>query len=180
MGFHAQAQRRGERKKSAEENVYLGLGSNLGDREGWLRRALRELRRRGIELVRCSSIYETEPVDHLKQPDFLNMAVQVRTSLEPVALLKACLGAEDALGRRRGVEKGPRNIDIDLLYYAEAVLQSDELTLPHPRLARRAFVLVPLAEIAPDFRAPDSGRTVREMLRACDDRAKVIRLGNAY
>ena len=154
--------------------VFLGLGSNLGDRESWIRRALEALELRGVEIVQSSSIYETEPVGFVGQPDFLNLAVEVKTGLDPSSLMDACLKIEQSLGRRRGAKDGPRNIDIDLLYYGNTVTSSPDLTLPHPRIAERAFVLTPLAEIAPGFLAPESGKTVSEMLQACPDSSRIL------
>ncbi len=143
--------------------AYLGLGSNLGDREGYLRRAVELLgQEAGIEVERVSSIYETEPVGFTDQPRFLNQVVEVKTTLDPAALLARALAVEAALGRVRGERWGPRVIDVDLLVYGDAVVREPGLEVPHPRLAERAFVLVPLAELAPDLRLP-GGEPVRHL-----------------
>jgi 2-amino-4-hydroxy-6-hydroxymethyldihydropteridine diphosphokinase len=149
--------------------AYLGLGSNLGDRAANLLRALKELRGAGLNLTAISSIYETEPVDYLDQPYFLNMAVAVSAPLiEPFSLLRLCLDVEARLGRMRLIPKGARAIDIDLLLFDGAVIEDVRdglpLTLPHPRLHLRGFALAPLAEIAPELRHPVSGKTIQLLL----------------
>ncbi len=150
--------------------IYLSLGSNLGDREARLRMALEKLQQRGILLVKESSIYETEPVDVLDQPDFLNLVCQVNTPLEPEPLLAACQEIEIEMGRRRGENKGGRNIDIDILFYGRRIVEKPFLKIPHPAWRQRNFVLVPLAEIAPKFRDPVSDQTVQALQQqSCDD-----------
>lgn len=129
--------------------VYLALGSNLGDRQALLEDALVRLAGEGVEIVRRSSIIETPPAYVLDQPYFLNMVVEARTAHFATELLKRTQGIERAMGRRKLIDKGPRNIDIDILYFGSLRLQSPLLTLPHPRIHERPFVLVPLAEIAP-------------------------------
>ncbi len=132
--------------------AFLGLGSNLGDRLAHLALALRELRiHPAISLVQGSSVYESKPVGLTEQPDFLNLVVRIETTLPPLELLAVCLRIETALGRERRERWGPRTLDIDLLAYDDVVLGEERLTLPHPRMHERGFVLVPLAEIAPDF-----------------------------
>lgn len=127
--------------------AYLSLGSNLGDREALLREALRRLETAGVRVVRQSSIHETEPQDLREQPWFLNMAVQVETELTARELLSLIHTIESALGRTREIPKGPRTIDIDILYYGDAVIDEPDLQIPHPRMHQRSFVLDPLAEI---------------------------------
>ena len=145
------------------KTVYLSLGSNLGDREAALQAALDKLDAPDLTVTRVSSVYETEPVDFQKQPWFLNLAVEARTSLFPMQLLGRVSQIEQALGRKRLVAKGPRVIDIDILLYGTAVIHSARLVVPHPRLPERRFVLEPLAELAPDLRHPVLRRTMREL-----------------
>jgi len=159
--------------------AYLGLGSNLGDRAANLLRALKALRDAGLRVHALSSIYETEPVDYLDQPDFLNLAVAVRAPrIEPFSLLKLCLDVETRLGRERLIPKGARTIDIDLLLFdglaLDGVRDGVALTLPHPRLHLRRFALAPLAEIAPELRHPVLGRTIKQLLDELDDSAPAL------
>ncbi len=160
--------------------VFLGLGGNVGDRQANLRAACRELRGGGVQLERCSSLYETEPWGVREQPRFLNAVCCGETALEPAALLALAKRIEGQLGRVAGRRWGPRPVDIDILLYGDLVLETPELTIPHPRLGERAFVLVPLGEIAPELRLPDSGRTVRELLDALEDKAGVWRVDDAW
>jgi 2-amino-4-hydroxy-6-hydroxymethyldihydropteridine diphosphokinase len=150
------------------KTAYLGLGSNVGDREANLREALKRLEAESIRVVRRSSVYETEPQDLHDQPRFLNAAVEVETDLFPRQLLACIQNIEREMGRRRLTSKGPRNIDIDILFYGRSVIHTPELETPHPRIAQRRFVLEPLSEIAPELRHPVSGKTAREMLAALE------------
>jgi 2-amino-4-hydroxy-6-hydroxymethyldihydropteridine diphosphokinase len=145
--------------------AYVGLGSNLGDREATIRRALELLDSDPeIELVAVSSQRETDPVGYLEQPRFLNLACSLETDLSPRELLDRLLAVERALGRRRdGPRFGPRTIDLDLLLYGDVSLHEPGLTVPHPRLAERRFALEPLAELDPDLALPD-GRPVADLL----------------
>ena len=161
------------------ERVFLGLGANLGDREAQLLDALRRLRQAGVTIVRCSSWYATEPIGGPPQPDYLNGVVEVRTDLAPAGLLAACLSIEASMGRTRAARAAPRTVDLDLLLHGDRILSEPGLTVPHPRYRERRFVLVPLAEIAPDLVPPGANRTVRELLEACPDRSRVQRLGPA-
>ncbi len=139
------------------KKVYLSLGSNVGDRRQNLERALLELAQPGIHILKRSSIYETEPQDVTDQPWFLNMAVECETRLFPLQLLNALQTIERGLGRVRGagsIRRGPRTIDIDILLFANIQMQTPALTIPHPRMFDRRFVLEPLLEIAPDLRHP--------------------------
>ena len=152
--------------------AYIGLGSNLGDRMATLRSAVQRLQTLG-RITRVSSLYETEPVGYLDQPRFLNAVVALETALAPVDLLRALLGIERELGRTRSFPNAPRALDLDLLLVDDVTLETAELNLPHPRLHDRAFVLVPLADLAPEMVHPESGQTVREMLRALPDQSGV-------
>ena len=145
-------------------DVFLGLGSNLGDREANIREALDRLARHpGIRLERVSSYYETAPIGFTEQPDFVNAVALIETELEPADLLHIVVGIENDMGRVRSQRWGPRVIDIDLLLYNNTEADTPELTLPHPRMMERAFVMAPLAEIAPDLELPD-GRKPPEVL----------------
>jgi 2-amino-4-hydroxy-6-hydroxymethyldihydropteridine diphosphokinase len=150
------------------KTAFLALGANVGDREGNLRDALRQLESEELRVVQRSSLYETAPQEVLDQPWFLNAVVEVETSLFPLQLLARIRQVERDMGRRRVTPKGPRNIDIDILFYGRSVIAAPELEVPHPRMAQRRFVLEPLAEIAPDFRHPVTGKTAKEMLAALE------------
>ncbi len=142
--------------------AYIGLGSNLGDRRASIERALERLRP-----LRVSSIVETEPWGRADQPTFLNAVAEIVTDLEPEALMTRLAAIERDLGRARAERWGPRTIDLDLLLYGDAEIRGDNLTVPHPRLTQRRFVLEGLAELCPDRAVPGTGRTVRQLLEAC-------------
>jgi 2-amino-4-hydroxy-6-hydroxymethyldihydropteridine diphosphokinase len=158
------------------QNAYVGLGSNLGDRAGYLLLAVRGMLDAGLDVIRLSNIYETEPVEYEKQPSFLNMVAELRGSTlpSPEQTLARLLRIEYALGRTRDVPMGPRTIDLDLLIFKEARSNTEFLKLPHPRIAARRFVLVPLAELVPNLVHPMVGKTIRELLASTSDRSNVI------
>jgi len=145
--------------------VYLSLGSNLGDRDANLRNAIERLRGVGNP-VAISSFYETEPIDVVSQPWFLNCAVKLDTEKMPRQLITAILSLEQEMGRQRKQQKAPRTIDIDILLFGSSIIEIPSLTIPHPRMHERRFVLEPLAEIAPDARHPVFKRTIRELREA--------------
>lgn len=142
--------------------VYLGLGSNVGDRQDNLKRALDLLSQR-LRTTRCSSTYETDPLGNANQPRFLNMVCEAFTGLSPQGLLVLLKGIESKLGRVPGKANAPRPMDIDILLYGNQVVKLPDLTIPHPRMLERAFVLVPFAEIAPDAVHPVIGKTIKEI-----------------
>jgi len=154
--------------------VYLGLGSNLGNRQDNLNRALDFLSQR-MRVGRVSSIYDTEPVGNVNQPRFLNLVCQAYTTLAPMGLLTLAKGIELKLGRGLGKSNIPRPIDIDILLYGNQVIKTPELIIPHLRLSERAFALIPLAEIAPDLMHPESGKSIRQLLQEIKDKQDVVK-----
>ena len=160
--------------------AYLGLGSNLGDRTAALAEALRLLDgEAGVELAVCSSVYETEPWGVTEQPAFLNLAAGVRTTLEPLQLLAVCQRVESQVGRTETYRWGPRVIDVDILLYGEEIVSvaAPDLQIPHARMSERAFVLVPLAQIADSVVVPPGGTTVGRLLARVDGADGVKRWG---
>jgi 2-amino-4-hydroxy-6-hydroxymethyldihydropteridine diphosphokinase len=153
--------------------VYLSLGSNLGDRDANLARALARLSEEGLRVVHKSSLYLTEPVEFTSQGWFLNLAVEAETSLMPRQLLHLIQRIERELGRRRMVRSGPRPLDLDILLYGTSIVRTADLEIPHPRMAQRRFVLVPMAELAPTLRHPVLQLTMLELLASTLDRSQV-------
>jgi 2-amino-4-hydroxy-6-hydroxymethyldihydropteridine diphosphokinase len=156
--------------------VYLSLGSNLGDRAAQIEQALLRLNEEGVRIMKQSSFYETEPVEFLDQGWFLNIAAEAETELMPSELLSVILQIERELGRKRIVKSGPRTIDMDILFFDANTIHAKELEIPHPRMTERKFVLVPMAEIAPELRHPILKSTMSELLAATKDRSQVRRV----
>jgi 2-amino-4-hydroxy-6-hydroxymethyldihydropteridine diphosphokinase len=162
--------------KMAVRAVYLSLGSNLGDRECNLRAAIAALPVAGLRVRRVSSFYETEPVDHLEQPWFLNCVVEGETELEALPLLRRVREIETQIGSKKEFAKGPRVLDIDVLLYGDETIDTPELQVPHPRMLQRKFVLAPLAEIAPRWKHPAWNATVEQLLKVTSDRSQIRKL----
>ncbi len=156
--------------------AYIGLGSNIGDREASIRRAVELLAEAG-RVTAVSSLYVTEPVGYREQEDFVNAVAEIETTLSPDALLAVCRSIEARLGRMRTVRWGPRTVDCDILLYGDAVVNTPSLVVPHPRMAVRRFVLAPLVEIAPAVRHPLLDRTAEELLGDLKDGHSVVRGG---
>ena len=159
---------------------YIGLGSNLGDPIAELRGAVSELESRGVELRSRSSLYQTEPVDAPDQAWFVNAVTEIRFGGRPDELLQICVNVEAARGRERSRRNEPRILDLDVLLLEDIVVSTDELTIPHPRLHERRFVLEPMVEIAPDAIHPGLRKTMRDLLKECMDESKVVRLEEAF
>ncbi len=159
--------------------AYLGIGSNLGNREEYLRCAVRQLSEQAVDILQCASVYSTEPRDLRDQPWFLNTVLLARTDLSARSLLAACLEVERENLRERDLPKGPRTLDIDILFYGTEIIRESCLTIPHPRFSQRRFVLAPMVEIAPGFVDPLTGKTMRELLDVCPDTATVVRVYDA-
>lgn len=155
------------------DRVYLGLGSNLGNRELNLEKALDFLSER-MKVVKVSSIYDTEPVGNPNQPRFLNLVCEVQTGLSPLGLLIVVKAIENKLGRMPSEPNAPRTVDIDILLYGDKVTDTPQLTIPHPRLHERAFVLVPLSEIASDIVHPVIKKTVKELSETVEGEKGVV------
>ncbi|HXP68777.1 MAG TPA: 2-amino-4-hydroxy-6-hydroxymethyldihydropteridine diphosphokinase [Candidatus Dormibacteraeota bacterium] len=153
--------------------AYLSLGSNMGDRAENIARAIAALRQRGVRVTQESSLYETEPLEIRDQPWFLNCAIAAETEFSPERLMEVLLEIEREMGRERLVLRGPRLIDMDILLYGSDIVRGSGLEIPHPRMAERKFVLVPLAEIAEEVNHPVAMMTIAEMLAATADRSEV-------
>jgi len=160
----------------AERRVFIGLGSNIGDRRGHLDRARKALGAAGLKVGHQSSLYRTDPVEVVDQEEFINQVVECDTVLGPEAILEVCLAVERSMGRVRTRDKGPRIIDLDLLLSGDDIRSGGTLQVPHPRMHLRRFVLVPLAEISPGAWHPVLNLTAAEMLSMCPDRSRVERV----
>jgi len=156
--------------------VYLGLGANLGDRQANLARALKLLGER-LHVEQVSPIYETQPVGYAEQPPFLNAVCRAQTELGPLQLLSLVKGIEASLGRVPGFPNAPRPIDLDIIFYGDLIMETPDLTIPHPRLEERAFVLIPLLEVAPDLRHPVSGEKVKDLAARVGGQEGVKKIG---
>jgi 2-amino-4-hydroxy-6-hydroxymethyldihydropteridine diphosphokinase len=159
------------------QNAYVGLGSNLGNRAAYLLLAVRGMLDAGLDVIRLSNVYETHPVENENQPNFLNMVAELRGSTLPAPeqVMARLLRIEYALGRTRKIHMGPRTIDLDLLICRNTVVETEFLTLPHPRLHSRRFVLVPLNELVPKLVHPLLGETIGELLANTSDKSSVAR-----
>jgi 2-amino-4-hydroxy-6-hydroxymethyldihydropteridine diphosphokinase len=159
------------------QNAYISLGSNLGDRAGFLLLAVRGMLAAGLDVIRLSSIYETQPVEYTEQPMFLNLIAELRGSTLPTPeqTLARLLRIEFALGRTRDIRLGPRTIDLDLLLFKDEQRDTQFLTLPHPRLQLRRFVLVPLSELVPNLVHPVLQQSISDLLANCEDQSMVKR-----
>lgn len=145
--------------------AYLGIGTNIGNRLKWIEQAIESLQAtEGINVSRISKVYETSPVDYLDQPDFYNLVCEIQTDLTPLQLLYQVQQIEQKLKRVRKIRFGPRTIDIDILLYDEQIIQKPELTIPHPRMQNRAFVLIPLFELAPSMVIPSIQQPIAALL----------------
>ena len=163
-----------ESKRDRWHDAFLSLGSNLGDKARQLETALQELELSGVRLEQASPLYVTEPVDFTEQDWFLNEVVKVSTQLNPLQLLETCMTIEQRLGRKRTVSKGPRTLDIDILFYDDLVLATEILTLPHPQLHFRRFVLEPLSILAPNWGHPVLNASISHLLEICQDKSEVL------
>ena len=147
--------------------AYLGLGSNIGDRAHQLQQAIRIIDQyQYIDVTSISPIYETEPVGYTDQPQFLNLCIEIETTLNPQELLKRCLETEEALHRVRKIRLGPRTLDVDILLYGNEIIEEDNLIIPHPRMTERAFVLIPLNDIASKHIEPRSQKLIENLVIA--------------
>jgi len=158
--------------------AYIGIGSNLGERIDNCAKAVGEISNFANNIVSFSSLYETEPVDKEDQPDFINCAVKIETALSPFDLLKSIQSVEDKMGRRREERWGPRMIDLDIIFYDKLVIETPELTIPHPRAHLRRFILLPISEIEPELVHPIFGVSVLQLLNRLNDEKQAVKVGD--
>lgn len=145
--------------------AYLGLGSNIRNRELQLNEAIKILHAyQGIQVTQVSHIYETEPVGYTNQPKFLNLCIEIETELNPQSLLKCCLATEQQLHRKREIRWGPRTLDVDILLFGDQIIEQDNLSVPHPRMKERSFVLIPLNDIATNQIEPISNKSIGQLV----------------
>jgi len=145
--------------------AYLGLGSNIGNRKLQLNEAIKILHAyQGIQVTQVSHIYETEPVGYTNQPKFLNLCIEIETELNPQSLLKCCLATEQQLHRKREIRWGPRTLDVDILLFDDQIIEQDNLSVPHPRMKERSFVLIPLNDIATNQIEPISNKSIGQLV----------------
>jgi len=161
------------------DNIFISIGSNLGDRISTCREAIKKMAEL-CDIVEISSLYETEPVGKEDQPNFINCAVKTRTDLSPQELLERLNSIEDTLGRVRDEKWGPRTIDLDIIFYYDLVINEKDLIIPHPRAHLRRFVLEPICEIAPDYRHPVLNQAVGALIKKCEDNKKVVKLEEEF
>ncbi len=157
--------------------VYLGIGSNLGDREANLKGALDALSGQ-VEIEKISSIYETEPVGYAEQPWFLNLVCRGETGMEPLDLLSLAKRIEAQMGRQESFRNAPRPVDIDIIFFDDRMIETEGLIVPHPRVGERGFVLIPLAQIAPELIHPGNGKSIKNLLSELEGSEQVREWGN--
>lgn len=161
--------------------AYLGLGSNIGNRELQLNEAIKILHDyQGIQVTQVSHIYETEPVGYTNQPKFLNLCIEIETELNPQSLLKCCLTTEQQLHRKREIRWGPRTLDIDILLFGDQIIEQDNLSVPHPRMKERSFVLIPLNDIATKQIEPISNKSIGQLVVPDNSVKKYKEIGRAH
>jgi 2-amino-4-hydroxy-6-hydroxymethyldihydropteridine diphosphokinase len=161
-----------------DKQAYILLGSNLGNRSGFLKAAIKAIEKQCGIVLKKSSIYETEPWGVIQQPSYLNQVIEINTLLEPEQLLQVLLAIETQLGRIRTTRFAERTIDIDILFINDSIIESTTLTVPHPAMSQRRFVLLPLHEIAPELIHPITRLSITEMLECCSDTLKVEKIEN--